>query len=471
MTHRAFFTLTLLIVTSTCAFAADRQARKRNVLFVTADDYNVAMGAYGNPLVHTPNLDRLAARGVRFERAYCQHPLCNPSRASFMSGLRPNTTGVLTNGPRLRNRLPEVVTLPQLFRQNGYIAARVGKIYHQGIPGGVGKPQTHDDAQSWDLTVDPPGAEFSTPGAETNPTPERNQGFRYVIGQTDGQEQHDHQAATEAIRILGEHKDKPIFLAVGFIRPHVPPIAPRKHFQLHPLERIKLPQVPADDRDDIPIAAFHDPKPYWNMTEQQSRESIRAYYASISLIDEQVGRLVEALERLKLSDDTLIVFLSDHGYLLGEHQTWQKMMLFEEASRVPMIISGAGVRRQGAAPRGLVELIDVYPTVAELCGLKAPQAVEGLSLKPMLDDAGATGKPAAFTQLQRKGVEGRAVRTDRWRYTEWNGGAAGVELYDHEADPREHTNLARNPKHADTVAELKRLLATTLPAAHPAAQQ
>jgi iduronate 2-sulfatase len=465
MTHRAPFILALLCFAST-ALAADAPARKRNVLLLTADDYNVAMGAYGNTVVQTPNLDRLAARGVRFDRAYCQNPLCNPSRASFMTGLRPNTTGIQNNGPRLRNVKPDVVTLPQLFRNNGYVAARVGKIYHQGIPGGVGK-QTHDDEKSWDVAINPPGAEFNTPGPETNPTPDRAQGFRYVMGTTDGEEQHDHQATTEAIKILESNRDKPLFLAVGFIRPHVPPIAPRKHFDRHPLEKIALPDVPADDWKDVPPAAFHAKEPYFGMTEQQSRESIRAYYASVSFMDEQVGRLVDALDRLKLADDTLIVFLGDHGYALGEHRTFQKMLLFEESARVPLLIAGAGVKGKGTVPRGLVELIDVYPTVASLCGLTTPTAVEGMNLKPLLDDPAAPGKPAAFTQLQRKAIDGRSVRTEKWRYTDWNNGAAGVELYDHEADPREHRNLAKDPKHAETIASLKRLLDETVPATRP----
>jgi uncharacterized sulfatase len=358
-------TLLLVLILSATLFAADAP-RKSNVLLLIADDYNVSMGCYGNPIVQTPNLDRLAARGVRFERAYCQQPLCNPSRASFMSGLRPNTTTIQTNGPRLRDRLPDVVTLPQLFHNNGYLAARVGKIYHQGIPGGVGKPQTHDDPASWDVVYNPPGAEFSTDGEEHNPTPKRDQGFRFVIGNSDGQEQHDYQAASEAIRILEENKDKPLFLAVGFIRPHVPPIAPRRQFDLYSMDRIQLPAVPANDRDDIPNAAFLDANPYWGMAELQCRESIRAYYAAVSFMDAQAGRVLDALDRLKLTDDTLVVFLGDHGYLLGEHQSWQKMMLFEEACHVPLLLAGAGVKGKGTSPRGMVELVDLYPTVAEL---------------------------------------------------------------------------------------------------------
>jgi uncharacterized sulfatase len=203
------------------------------------------------------------------------------------------------------------------------------------------------------------------------------------------------------------------------------------------------------------------------MTEQQCRESIRAYYASVSFMDEQVGRLLDALDRLKLADDTLIVFLGDHGYLLGEHQTFQKMVLFEESARVPLLMAGAGITFKGSAPRGLVELIDVYPTVADVCGLKSPPQVEGVSLKPMLADPAPPGKPAAFTQVQRKDVIGRAVRTDRWRYIEWDNGAAGVELYDHEADPREHTNLAKDPKLSETIASHKWMLDHILPATRP----
>ena len=450
--------IAVLLTVASLAHAAG----KRNVLLITADDYNVSMGAYGNTVVKTPNLDRLAARGVRYDRAYCQNPLCNPSRASFMTGLRPNTTRVQTNGPRLRELKPDVVTLPQLFHNDGYVAIRVGKIYHQGIPGGVGKPQTHDDAASWDVAYDPPGAEFTTPGEEYDPTPKRAQGFRQVIGATDGGEQHDYQAASEAIRLMEQHKGKPVFMAVGFIRPHVPPIAPKKHFDLYDLEKIKLPDVPADDWDDVTPASFHAKEPYFDMNEIDSRKSIRAYYAAVSFMDEQVGRLLDALERLRLAEDTLVVFLGDHGYHLGEHRTFQKMTLFEEAARVPLLMAGAGVSGKGTGPRGLVELIDVYPTVAELCGLQPPAAVEGKSVAAMLKDPAAPGKPAAFTQLMRRDVEGRSIRTDRWRYTEWNGGAAGVELYDHNADPREHANLAKDPAHAQTLADLKQQLNATV---------
>lgn len=456
----------IALLTSVLVFAADASAQqaKRNVLFIVSDDLNNSLGCYGAP-VKTPNLDRLAARGVRFDRAYCQYPLCGPSRASLMSGMRPDAIGVITNGPTVRAKVKDVVTLPQLFREQGYFAARVGKIYHLGIPGGVGTPGP-DDPLSWDHTFNPKGAEFATDGEERWPDRKDGQGFRYVIGKGDGREQHDYQAADEAIRLLHENKDKPFFLALGFIRPHVPLIAPQRDFERYPLEQIKLAQVPADDREDIPSLAFYQPNRIdRGMTPQQCRESIRAYYAAISFMDSQLGRVIDELEKLGLADNTVITFVGDHGYLLGEHREWQKMSLFEPVARVPMLIAAPGV--EAGATRSIVEMIDLYPTIASLCGLTAPPTVQGASLKPILRDKQATVKAAAYTQVRRKTGEGRSVRTDRWRYTEWKANpdakdpniTDAAELYDHQSDPAELKNLAADRAHAQTVAEMKKLLA------------
>jgi len=462
---RPLFSILVLLV------AASAEAAQPNVLFIVADDLNNSLGCYGAP-ARTPNLDKLAARGVRFDRAYCQYPLCGPSRASFMSGMRPNKIGVLTNGPTVRAVRSDVITLPQLFRNNGYFAARVGKIYHLGIPGGVGTPGP-DDPQSWDHTFNPPGAEFKTPGEEHNPTPERGQGFRRVLGNGEGVEQADYQSADEAIRLLREHKtdEKPFFLAVGFIRPHVPDIAPRRYFEQFEVEKIALPNVPADDRDDIPPAAFMDAKRYWNMSDADCRESIRAYYACVSFMDAQAGRVLDELAKLGLAENTIVTFIGDHGYALGEHATWQKMMLFEPVARVPFIIvppGGAGVKP--ASTTSLVEMIDLYPTIAQLANLQPPKEIDGVSLIPVLKDPAAKVKDAAYTQVRRKNAEGRTVRTDRWRYTEWGeAGAAGVELYDERNDPGELTNLAKDPTHTQTVASMKALLRSSMPTTSPAA--
>jgi iduronate 2-sulfatase len=301
--------------------------------------------------------------------------------------------------------------------------------------------------------------------------PVGGQGFAHVIIDGDGAEQADYQAASEAIRLLEEKRDKPLFLAVGLVRPHVPVHAPRKYFDLYPLESIELRKVAPGDRDDIPEMAFMRPQPDWGMSPQQQKEAMRAYYASTSFMDAQAGRVIDAVERLGQTDNTIFVFFGDHGYALGEHQAWQKMMLFEPVARVPLIIAAPGTKARGAGSKALVELIDVFPTLAELCGMPVPKNVEGVSLRPLLDDPTKSVKDAAFTQVQGgrgQGVyrEGRSIRTDRWRYTEWNASSSSEparELYDHEDDPNEWTNLASDPKHGETVKTLSAQLNATVP--------
>ena len=433
------------------------QTTRPNVLFIMSDDLCNDLGCYGAP-VKSPNIDKLAARGTRFDRAYCQYPLCGPSRCSLMSGLRPDTVGVVSNGPTVRAKRKDVVTLPQLFKNNGYFSARVGTIYHLGIPGQVGTPGP-DDPPSWTYTFNSKGNESPSldDGDQVDPNAKDGQSFRYNMLKGDGREQHDYQAADEAIRLLNEHKAGPFFIALGFIRPHVPEVAPKSFFELYPIEQIKLPDVPAYDRDDIPAAAFSREELDRGMTPQQCRESIRAYRATTSFMDAQVGRVLDELDRLGLGDKTIIVFLGDHGYSLGQHQAWQKMMLFERVCRVPMIIAAPPFKP--AASESLVESIDLFPTIADLAGLEAPKELEGKSVRPILNDPKATVHEAAFTQV-RRGAEngGRSVRTPRWRYTEWTGPRGGAELYDEQNDPEEITNLANDPKHADTVAQLKGLL-------------
>jgi len=437
--------------------ASGQDKSKLNVLFIVSDDLCTDLGCYGVD-VKTPNVDKLASRGVRFDRTYCQYPLCGPSRCSFMSGLRPDTTGVLNNGLPVRHKIKDLVTLPELFRHNGYFAARVGKIYHLGIPGEVGKPGP-DDPQSWDYTFNPKGDEFSKDGDEYDPDPKEGQSFRRLIIHGEGEKQADHQSAEEAIRLLRANKDKPFFLAVGFIRPHVPELAPEKFFDLYPYESIKLPEMPGSGRDGIPPIAFHYGKLDMGMDERGRRESIRAYHATTSFMDAQVGRVIDELNKLGLADKTIITFISDHGYSLGQHHAWQKIMLFDRVCRVPMIIVPPKTENAGKTCRGIAELVDLYPTVAELAGLKGPQALEGTSVVPLLRDPSGAGKQAAFAQVHRgKTGIGRTIRTDRYRYTEWNAGKDGVELYDEQADPQEYHNLASDPKCAETIRELSERL-------------
>jgi uncharacterized sulfatase len=443
---------------------AQAEERPRpNVLFIALDDLNTALGCYGHPLVKSPNIDRLASRGVRFERAYCQYPLCNPSRASLMFGLRPDATGVQDNTINYRTTLPAAVALPQYFRQHGYFAARVGKMYHYGVPNDIGNAGL-DDPKSWEMTVNPWGRDKTDEKKVLNYTPQLGLGgaLSWMIADGGDDEQTDAHVADEAIRILEQKRERPFFLGVGFYRPHVPCVAPRKWFNLYPLDKVALPKEPADDRKHHPEAAYTVTPPNYGLDETKLREFLRSYYAAVSYADAQVGRLLEGLDRLKLSDNTVIVLWGDHGWHLGEHGLWQKMSLFEGSARVPLLIIAPGRKAKGLACGRPAELLDLYPTLADLCGLPPPEMVHGTSLRPLLDDPAAPGKKAAYTQVRRGSGKdqflGRSVRTERFRYTEWDGGKRGVELYDHDNDPHEYRNLADDPAQAKVVKELKGLL-------------
>ncbi len=441
----------------TIAHAADPQ--RPNVLLIAVDDLNTALGCYGHPLVRSPNIDRLAARGVRFEHAYCQFPLCSPSRVSMLTGLRPETTRIFELKTDFRTILPQAQTLPQSFQKAGYFVARVGKIFHYGVPGQIGTNGL-DDPASWHKVVNPRGRDKDEEDKLTNYTPKHGLGSAMSFLAADGtdEEQTDGRAATAAIELLEEKRDRPFFLGVGFYRPHTPYVAPKKYFDLYPLDTIRLPDNPSEDRDDIPAAAIQIRPDNYGLTDLQCRQCTQAYFASITFMDAQVGRLLDALDRLKLADNTIVVLWSDHGYLLGEHGQWMKQSLFEESARVPLIVAAPGMAGNGHASPRVVESIDIYPTLAQLCHTPAPDDLAGHSLVPLLQQPDRAWDHPAFTQVQRAKFPGRSVRTQRWRYTEWDHGREGTELYDHEHDPRELHNLAHDAKYSDTVAELRGML-------------
>ena len=447
--------------------AATQQAAKRplNVVFIVADDLRQG-GAFGSTEVRTPNLDRLAARGVSFRQAYNQYPLCGPSRASFLTGLRPNTTRIYDLQTTVRSAVPDVVTMPQYFRQNGYFSARVGKMYHQGVPGGVGKPietDRHDDPASWDAAFNPKGHDKDVEGPDmlTNLTPKIPMGVAIAYRADDAPDdaQTDGIVATKVIDLIEANKDRPFFIAAGFYRPHVPEIVPTRYFDLYPDIAFK-PEPRERVASLVPAARGpsyrYVSEPAQGLTPEQQRDFVRSYYAATSFMDAQVGRILDALDRSGVADRTIMVFTSDHGFNLGEHGLWQKQNLTDHSTRVPLIIAMPGQRRRHRISSSIVELVDLYPTLAELAGLPAPRRVDGRSLRPLIAGRGSVqwNFPA-----QSQVADGRSVRFGNWRYTEYGpDGAKGVELFDLKRDPGEYRNLASQSRYRSVIARLKPML-------------
>jgi len=424
---------------------------KPNVLFIVVDDLNNSLGCYGHSVVKSPNIDRLTVRGIRFDRAYCQFTVCNPSRTSFLTGLRPDSTGILNNATPFRSKLPDVVTLPQLFRKNGYFTARVGKVFHSA--------KNMDDPQAWDVKSDPKGTPLGKKGQGRNLTGGRVRWCRWLAAEGDDEDQSDGQVAAEAIGLLEQHRHNPFFLAVGFHKPHDPFVTPKRYFDLYPLERLRPPKDPPDRSAELSQAIASGWKAEFDrFTDREQREFMRAYYAGISFMDAQLGKIIAALDRLELWHNTIVVFFGDHGYHLGERGWWNKNTVFELSARAPLIVVTPKMKRKGKSCSRIVEFVDIYPTLADLCKLPPPANLEGTSFKPLLDDPELSWKKTAFTQVQRGRIAGRSVRTERWRYTEWDEGKQGTELYDHNTDAGEYYNLAGDPQYTETVAELRKLL-------------
>lgn len=417
----------------------------RNVLLIVADDLKAStLGCYGDPMVKTPHIDALAAEGMTFKRAYCQGMSCGPSRRSFMFS---------------RYRGDEGPSLGEHFIDNGFYSARVGKIFHMRVPGDiVAGTDGVDYPECWIERFNSPGLEAHTPGLyslynhnvfSTNlrdrvSTAMRHRWFVSVQYDGDGSDQPDYKTASKTIELLGRQGDKPFFIAAGFVRPHYPNVAPQEYFDLYPWQNITLPEQVEGDVDDIPplgrssVTSGKDPigkypdnqKRFWG-----------SYYATITFIDEQLGRIVSELERLGLRETTAIVFLSDHGYHLGEHTFWQKNNLHEDVTRVPLIISAPGFETGDS--HALVELMDVYPTVAELTGVSVPDSVQGKSLVPLLEGSRSSIRQEALS-LGNGG--GFSLRGEEWAYIWYKDDTE--ELYHMKRDPKQFTNLAEDPNHA-----------------------
>jgi len=476
-------------------------SRPMNVLFIAVDDLRPELGCYGVSGIKTPNIDALAARGTSFTRAYCQQAVCNPSRASLLTGLRPDTIQVHDLETHFRFHCPKAVTLPQHFMQHGYHTQSFSKIYHGGL----------DDPLSWLVshTVSP-GPVYTDPETQNRLAQKRQEsrkkgrrigrkilqkdeatgtvlktsrkfdrikGPSWECGNVSDEGYRDGLTAKRATAALREIKDKPFFLAVGFIRPHLPFTAPKRYFDLYSKKDLNLADNPYPPKDcpDLALTRWAELRKYENIPskgplgEEKALKLIHAYYACVSYIDAQIGKLLDELDRLGLRHNTVVVLWGDHGWQLGEHGLWCKHTNFEIATRVPMIISAPGQSSPGSRCDALVEFVDIYPTLADLCGLPIPNGLEGLSLVPLLNGPNRLWKSAAFSQYPRKGGMGYSMRTDRFRYTEWRKEKKILarELYDHQTDEDENTNLANLPQYKTTVEALSKKLGQGWQAALP----
>ena len=442
--------------------ARAQDAERPNVLLIYSDDLNVDLGCYGHDLVQTPHLDALADRGVLFERAYCQYPLCGPSRASMLTGQRPDAVKVFINEVDLRWALPDVATLPQHFQRHGYRSLRVGKVFHDNP---YSRPL--DDAASWDEAH---GFDETAVAREMRQIIARHGRYRkagsldWTPSATDPAQTPDGKVAGKAIELLEENRDRPFFLAVGFFLPHTPWIVPERNLEDVDAAEVELATATDAEIASIPsLTSSHDKRYDRGLNDEQKQQAVAAYYAGIEYVDGQVGRVLEKLKSLGLEENTVVVFASDHGYQLGHHGMWHKYGLFEQTLHVPLIVADPRLPKAGTASDSVVELLDVYPTLVDLAGLPRPSSpLHGRSLRPLLENPEADENRPAYAihqPVNKQGVVGRSVIEGDWHYFEWNGGAVYRGLFNLRTDPRELNNLAEDPAHADTVAAMRRLLA------------
>jgi iduronate 2-sulfatase len=440
--------------------------KRHNVLFIISDDLTAtALGCYGNQVCRTPNIDKLAAEGTQFIRAYCQATFCGPSRASFMFGYYPYATKATGYTSGRKEVGPDKDSWPQYFRKHGYHSARISKVFHMGVPTDIGPGRDGtDDPVSWDERFNSPGLESKAPGKgetlERNPGGKKKTvagGNRFVYVKADGDDlaHSDGKTAQKAVELVHRYKDldKPFYLAVGFVRPHVPLVAPKKYFDPYPFEKMVLPPKIPGDFDDIPkTPGNRRTSANLQLDLSQQKKLIASYYASVSYVDAMTGRVLKALEESGQRDNTIVIFTSDHGYHLGEHDLWSKVSIHEESALVPLIISVPG--KKPAVCRSFVELLDHYPTVSSLCRLKVPGNLQGKDISPMFDDPAVKVREAILAS-----GKGRLYREEEWALLDY--GKTG-ELYDMENDPKQYTNLYHHSEYADVLADLKKKLAVKL---------
>jgi arylsulfatase A-like enzyme len=445
-----------------------------NVLFIAVDDLRPELGCYGHPQVKSPHIDRLASEGTLFERAYCQQAVCNPSRCSLLTGLRPETLGVFDLPTHFRDRRPDAVTIPQHFKDHGYFTERVGKIFHTGHG-------NRDDTFSWSRMVrydsaprySPAGQEALEQAQQKAPRDSRNdqRGLPWERARVGDDDLTDGSTCAAAIRIINEVRERPFFLAIGFVNPHLPFVSPIRYWDQYDPGDIELADNPFPPRNAPDYAAtswgelrrYLGIPPRGPLTEAQAREAIHGYWAATSYVDALVGRLLDELDRLQLRDRTVVILWGDHGWQLGEHGFWCKHTNYEVAARVPLVISAPRQPHAGSHSRALVEFVDIFPSLCDLCGLPIPEGLDGISFRPVMEDPERDWKTAAFHVYPRSipdhgSALGSAIRTDRYRLVEWRAerdGFVEYELYDHSVDPDENTNVAGDPQYAEILTDLR----------------
>jgi len=491
LTRRSFLSViasaaAIPVISPALALARKRnKARKMNVLFIAVDDLRPELGCYGREHIISPNIDRLAKEGLLFERTYCQQAVCAPSRISIMTGARPDTTKVYNLNTPLRKAMPDVLSLPEHFKNHGYETLSIGKIYHH----------TQDDAQGW--TTEPYRAGTFPKGAwkgrgylskkaiaqmeQYNKAYPRMKGRGPAFDAADVSDEAypDGANTVHAIKELSRLKDKSFFMAFGLYKPHLPFNAPKKYWDMYDRAKIKLADNPFLPKDCPSYAPTNwgELRNYYGIPKKGScsdglaRQLIHGYYACITYIDAQIGLVLDELDRLDLRKNTAIILWGDHGWKLGEHAGWCKHTNFELDTHVPMILSVPRMKTAGRRTRALTEYVDIYPTLCEACTLPVPEHLEGLSVMPLVKDPDRPWKKAAFSQYPRGKVMGYSMKTDRFRYTEWQDRKTGKilarELYDHQNDPDENTNAAAEPKYKKDVTRLAKMLKAGWRAALP----
>jgi arylsulfatase A-like enzyme len=468
-----------------------RGADRPNILFIAVDDLRPEFGAYGASYVKSPNLDRIAKAGITFNRAYCQQAVCSPTRSSLMTGTRPDTTKVWDLETHFRAALPNVVTLGQHFKDHGYFVQGMGKIYHGSlddaptwsVPWQSSRGQAYGLPENLALNNRQSAAPAAAGGSgkksgkkKQEPTPRNSRGPAFEGADVPDDTFTDGQNAKLAVATLGvmAKKQQPFFLALGFSKPHLPFVAPKKYWDLYDPAKIQLApnKFRPKDAPDYAIQPGGELRNYHGIPEGSvpddlARQLKHGYYAAISYMDAQLGLVLDELDRLDLAKNTIVVLWGDHGWKLGEHDAWCKHSNAENDTNGALLLSVPGMKHAGAKATGLVEFVDIYPTLAELAGLPLPAHLEGLSFKPVLDHPTRPWKPAAFSQYPRPGnsatggipLMGYSMRTERYRFTVWlhrddPGKVADIELYDHQTDPQENLNVAKSPAHRELVEQL-----------------